>query len=288
VDVIRSEAELRENLEPARREGRTIGFVPTMGALHAGHLSLVQAAKERTDLVVLSIFVNPLQFGPGEDLSRYPRDEQRDLDLSRAEGVDVAFLPSVEEMYPRDRSTVVSVGGVSEPLEGASRPGHFDGVATVVAKLFNQVRPDVVFFGQKDAQQLAVIRRMVRDLAFPVEVIAHPTVREPDGLALSSRNAYLGPDDRKKAVVISQALEAGRAALEHGSGTEGAEAAMAELLRSIDGIEVDYARAVDPDTFEHPAPDRDVLLAVAARVGPARLIDNVVYRRAAGGSRDAG
>jgi pantoate--beta-alanine ligase len=288
VDVIRSEAELREILEPARREGRTIGFVPTMGALHAGHLSLVQAAKERTDLVVLSIFVNPLQFGPGEDLSRYPRDEQRDLDLSRAEGVDVAFLPSVEEMYPRDRSTVVSVGGVSEPLEGASRPGHFDGVATVVAKLFNQVRPDVVFFGQKDAQQLAVIRRMVRDLAFPVEVIAHPTVREPDGLALSSRNAYLGPDDRKKAVVISQALEAGRAALDHGSGTEGAEAAMAELLRSIDGIEVDYARAVDPDTFEHPAPDRDVLLAVAARVGPARLIDNVVYRRAAGGSRDAG
>ncbi|MEA2434320.1 MAG: pantoate--beta-alanine ligase [Actinomycetota bacterium] len=288
MDVIRSEAELREILEPARREGRTIGFVPTMGALHAGHLSLVQAAKERTDLVVLSIFVNPLQFGPGEDLSRYPRDEQRDLDLSRAEGVDVAFLPSVEEMYPRDRSTVVSVGGVSEPLEGASRPGHFDGVATVVAKLFNQVRPDVVFFGQKDAQQLAVIRRMVRDLAFPVEVIAHPTVREPDGLALSSRNAYLGPDDRKKAVVISQALEAGRAALDHGSGTEGAEAAMAELLRSIDGIEVDYARAVDPDTFEHPAPDRDVLLAVAARVGPARLIDNVVYRRAAGGSRDAG
>jgi pantoate--beta-alanine ligase len=278
VDVTRTESELRAALDPIRRSGRIIGFVPTMGALHEGHLSLVRMAKERADAVVLSIFVNPLQFGPSEDLASYPRDEQRDLDLARAEGVDVAYLPTVDEMYPGDRSTVVTVASVSAPLEGVARPGHFDGVATVVAKLFNQVQPEVAIFGQKDAQQVAVIRRMVRDLSIPVEIVVAPTVRERDGLALSSRNAYLGPDDRKAAVALSEALAAGLAALEKGAGHEGAEAAMVESLGSVQGIEIDYARAVDPETFGSPKTGREVLLAVAARVGPARLIDNLVYK----------
>jgi pantoate--beta-alanine ligase len=278
VDVIRTEADLRTALAPLRLEQRTIGFVPTMGALHNGHLSLVKAAKETSDFVVLSIFVNPLQFGPSEDLSRYPRDEQRDLDLARAEGVDIAFVPTTEEMYPSDRSTDVIERTISEPLEGVSRPGHFDGVATVVAKLFNQVLPDRAFFGQKDAQQVAVIRRMVRDLSWPVEVVVCPTIRESDGVAMSSRNAYLGSADRQRATALFRALTAGRMALEAGAGAEGAEAAMVEVLASSEGIELDYARAVDPETFDGPKPGGPVLLAVAARVGPARLIDNLLFR----------
>jgi pantoate--beta-alanine ligase len=278
LDVTRTTDELRKMLAPARLDARTIGFVPTMGALHDGHLSLVRAAKARSEVVVLSIFVNPLQFGPSEDLASYPRDEQRDLDLARAEGVDVVFLPTVEEMFPSGSTTLVHVGGVSDHIEGAARPGLFDGVATVVAKLFDQVQPTFAFFGQKDAQQVAVIRRMIEDLSFPIELVVCPTVRESDGVAMSSRNAYLGGLDRRRAVVLSRALEAGIAALERGVGPDGAEAAMVELLGPAEGIELDYARAVDPDTFGHPDPGGDVLLVVAARVGPARLIDNMLYR----------
>ncbi len=277
MDVIRTESDLRMKLDGSRREGKVIGFVPTMGALHEGHLSLLKAAKSRSDVVVLSIFVNPTQFGPGEDLSRYPRDEERDLDLARAEGVDIAFLPSVDEMYPRGSSTVVQVGDVSDPLEGESRPGHFAGVATVVAKLFNQVQPTLAVFGQKDAQQVAVIKRMVRDLSFPVEIVVEPTVREGDGLAMSSRNAYLKPADRKIATLLHSALEAGLETLSKGAGAEEAEAVMFEVLRGSPAIDVDYARAVDPDTFGPPRSGGPVLLTIAARVGAARLIDNAIY-----------
>ncbi|MGH2808608.1 MAG: pantoate--beta-alanine ligase, partial [Actinomycetota bacterium] len=225
MKVVRTAAELRAELAPERRAGRTIGFVPTMGALHEAHLSLVRSARDTSDVVVVSIFVNPLQFLPHEDLASYPRDEERDLELAENEKVNVVFLPSVEEMYPEDRATLVHVDGVTERFEGASRPGHFDGVATVVAKLFGLVQPDTVFFGQKDAQQLAVVKRMVADLSLPVSIVACPIVRESDGLALSSRNAYLSPDERARATVLFKALNAGRDAYVAG-GRDDAVAAM--------------------------------------------------------------
>jgi pantoate--beta-alanine ligase len=207
--VVRTKAELREALEPARRAGDTIGLVPTMGALHDGHLALLEAVRERCELVVMSLFVNPAQFRPGEDLDAYPRNEQRDLELAEATGVDLVFAPSVEEVYPSGFATSVEVeGGLTAVLDGdPSRrgPAHFRGVTTVVAKLFNAVAPQLAFFGQKDAQQAVVIRRMTRDLDFPVEIVVVPTVREPDGLALSSRNAYLGPAERERAAALSRA-----------------------------------------------------------------------------------
>jgi pantoate--beta-alanine ligase len=234
--ALRTKAELRSALEPARRQGQTIGLVPTMGYLHEGHLSLIRAARTECDLVVMSLFVNPTQFGPGEDLDRYPRDEERDLRLAAEAGADLVFAPPVEEVYAPDASTAVEVtGALTNVLDGdPSRrgPEHFRGVTTVVAKLFNLVGPDAAYFGQKDAQQAVVIRRMVRDLDFPVRVEVLPTVREPDGLAMSSRNAYLEPADRERATALSRALEAAEREARTGLLAAGLDAARSPPRRS--------------------------------------------------------
>jgi len=274
--TVRTVAALREALAPARRDGATIGVVPTMGALHAGHVSLIEAARRDTDVVVVTLFVNPTQFAPTEDLDAYPRDEAGDARAAEAAGADILFAPPVEEVYPDGFSTSVRVTGVSEPLEGAARGGsHFDGVATVVTKLFNMVQPDVAYFGQKDAQQLAVIRRMVADLNLPVRIVGCPTVREPDGLAMSSRNAYLTPEERPRALALSRALAAAREAVDGGETDAAAVAAAARAPMDALGVEPEYLAVVDPETFRPVASvDRDVLVAVAARVGRARLIDN--------------
>lgn len=273
MKVARSRTELAQVLQPGRGASR-IGFVPTMGALHEGHLSLVAAARDAADVVVLSIFVNPLQFGPNEDLASYPRDEERDLRLAEAAGADLVFLPSVAEMYPEGRSTTVSVGELGTVLEGTDRPGHFDGVATVVAKLFNLVQPDVAVFGQKDAQQVAVIKKMVKDLSYAIEILVAPTVRETDGLALSSRNAYLTAEERPSATALYRALRLGAQTVAD-EGFEAAEKSMWDLLVA-EGLEPSYARAVDPDTFGSPSLGSDVLLVIAARLGKTRLIDNML------------
>lgn len=275
MKIVRTVVELRETLDPMRMQGRSIGFVPTMGALHEGHLSLVRAARVDNDVVVLSIFVNPLQFGPTEDLSAYPRSEGSDLAAAEEADVDVVFLPSVEEMYPPGRSTRIETGVVADPLEGASRPGHFSGVATVVAKLLNLVQPDRVYFGQKDAQQVAVVKTMVRDLSFPADVVVCPTVREADGLALSSRNVYLKGEERTRATVLWRALEAGRRTLLAGDSVQTAELEMREVVAGEQGVQLDYASIVDPDTFGPAIDGGPYLLVIAARVGTARLIDNL-------------
>ena len=255
--------------------------MPTMGYLHEGHLSLLRAARAECDVVVMSLFVNPAQFGPGEDLDRYPRDEERDLRLAAEAGVDLVYAPPVEEVYPEGFSTQVEVEGLTEVLDGdpARRgPGHFRGVTTVVAKLFNTVQPDVAYFGQKDAQQAAVIRRMVRDLDFPVRIEVLPTVREPDGLAMSSRNAYLGPEDRQRAAALSRALRAAEQGARAGSLEAGLAAARRELAAA--GIEPEYLEARDAEEL-YPVAElngRPVLIAVAAQVGGARLIDNVLIQ----------
>lgn len=275
MKVVGTRAELREALDARRGDGDRIGFVPTMGALHEGHLSLIGLAHEHADLVVISIFVNPLQFGPSEDLEAYPRDRERDLELARAAGAQLAFLPSQEEMYPPGAATRVDVGRLGSVFEGAERPGHFEGVATVVAKLFNLVRPNVAVFGQKDAQQVAVIRQMVRDLSFDIEIVVGDIVRAADGLALSSRNAYLSGGERQAATALHRALTEGRAVLEAGGGVADAEVAMVKVFEGQEGVELGYARAVDPQTFE-TGPGRDILLVVAARIGSTRLIDNML------------
>jgi pantoate--beta-alanine ligase len=277
VKVVRTEQELRTEIAPQRQAGRTIGFVPTMGALHDGHLSLVRAARDQADVVVLSIFVNPLQFGPHEDLASYPRDEQRDLDLAENEKVDVVFLPSVQEMYPEGRATLVRVDRITERFEGASRPGHFDGVATVVAKLFGLVQPDLAYFGRKDAQQVSVVKRMVADLSIPVEIVVCDIVREADGLALSSRNAYLTPEQRARATTLYRALNAGRDAYA-AEGRESALRVMAATVSTEPGVDLDYVGIVDPDTFAD-ADGPTALIVIAARVGTTRLIDNLLVRR---------
>ena len=254
----------REDLAAARAAvtGR-VAVVMTMGALHEGHAELLRAARRTADHVVVTVFVNPLQFGAGEDLERYPRTLADDLALCAREGADVVFTPTPDVVYPDGAPLVrVSAGPIGEVLEGASRPGHLDGVLTVVCKLLHLVRPDVALFGQKDAQQLAAVRRMVRDLDLPVEVVAVPTVREPDGLALSSRNRYLSDDERRSALVLSRGLRTGDA-----------DAGRA-LVEAEPGVELDYLERVDSTTFT-PHPDGD-LLVVAARVGPTRLLDNVV------------
>ena len=278
MSVVRSAEELNRTLADRRGPGLSVGLVPTMGALHDGHLSLVDAASKRCDVVVVSVFVNPLQFGPGEDFAAYPRDEHRDIEVLSAAGADLVFMPSVDEMYPEGASTSVSVGGLGDVLEGAHRPGHFDGVCTVVAKLFHLVAPDVAFFGQKDAQQVAVIKKMVRDLNFAVEIAVCPIVREPDGVAMSSRNTYLSTRDRQRATALHRALLAGRVALEGGAGLETVEKEMMKTLEN-EGVEPDYARVVDPETFAVPKQRSRVLLAVAAHVGPARLIDNLLWEQ---------
>ncbi len=282
MKLIRTRVELRAELRPVRGAGRTIGLVPTMGALHAGHLALLAAARERCDVVVMSLFVNPAQFRPGEDFDAYPRDEGRDAELAESAGVDIIYAPSADEVYPEGFATSVEVSGeLTSVLDGdpdRRGPEHFRGVTTVVAKLFAAVGPDLAFFGQKDAQQAVVIRRMTLDLEFGVEIVVVPTVREPDGLALSSRNAYLGDEDRRRAAALRRALARVERAVAEGT-TSAAEAltlARAEL--EADGIELEYLEARDAESLT-PAVSfngRPVLVAVAARVGPARLIDNVV------------
>ncbi|HSY51875.1 MAG TPA: pantoate--beta-alanine ligase [Thermoanaerobaculia bacterium] len=267
----------------ARASDRTIGFVPTMGFLHEGHLSLIDAARAAgASFIVVSMFVNPKQFGPNEDLARYPRDEARDQRLLAERNVDLLFLPSALVMYPPGSQTTVSVGGVSAPLEGERRPGHFDGVATVVLKLFNIVQPDLAVFGRKDAQQCAVIERMVRDLDVPVRLIFADTAREHDGLARSSRNSYLTAEERALAPALYRALRAGVEAVTNGiRDVRAVETLMRTMIDQTPGIEIDYLAVVDPETFLRPAGFlRDVLVAGAVRIGPTRLIDNIRIARA--------
>jgi pantoate--beta-alanine ligase len=277
--LIETLAEMRA----ARRDlASPVGFVPTMGYLHAGHLSLAQAARSGCATVVASIFVNPTQFGPNEDLSRYPRDLPRDLDLLASAGVDLVFTPSAAEMYPAGFATWVEPSGVlSERLEAASRPGHFRGVATVVTKLFGIVAPDVAYFGQKDAQQVAVIRRLIADLNLPVELRVLPTVRERDGLAMSSRNAYLNAEDRAAATILYRSLRAGKALIEAepSVGSPGVIEEMLAFIATEPRAQLDYADVCDPDTFAPLENMRSpALLAISARVGPTRLIDNFLLR----------
>jgi pantoate--beta-alanine ligase len=278
VKFVRAKDELRAQLAAARAEGHSVGLVPTMGFLHEGHLSLLRAARAECDLVVMSLFVNPTQFGPGEDLERYPRDEERDAELAAEAGVDLIYAPPLEEVYPEGFSTTVEVAGLTEVLCGDSTrrgPRHFRGVTTVVAKLFNAVQPDVAYFGQKDAQQVAAIRRMVRDLDFPLRIEALPIVREPDGLAMSSRNAYLGPEDRERATALSRALRAVERVAREESLATGIEAGR-RVLEAAE-VEPEYLEARDAENLEPVAElgGRPVLIALAAQVGEARLIDNV-------------
>jgi len=276
--IAKTIAEVRAALVKLRAEKKCIGLVPTMGALHEGHLSLVRAAKAHCSAVVVTIFVNPTQFGPTEDFSKYPRTFDADCALLEKQGVDVVFAPHAAEIYPQGASTVVEVAGLSDRLDGQSRPGHFIGVATVVAKLFNLVQPDHAFFGQKDAAQVAVLRRMVRDLHFHLELVVCPIVRDPDGLAMSSRNRYLSPEQRQQALVLSRALHQVESKVAAGV-LESAPLIDAGLavLSDEPEIRVDYFRIVDPDTLEDVSDvSAGALIAVAAVVGPARLIDNVV------------
>jgi pantoate--beta-alanine ligase len=282
VKVVRAAAELRAALAPGRRQGARIGLVPTMGSFHDGHLSLMRAARADCDLVVVSLFVNPAQFGSGEDLDAYPRDENRDAELAAREGVDLLWAPSTEQMYPDGFATTVEVDaaltGVLDGEPGRRGPAHFRGVTTIVAKLFNSVQPDVAYFGRKDAQQAVVIERMVRDLDFPVEVEVLPIVRERDGLAMSSRNAYLDPEQRERALALSRALRSAERAVAGGErSTDALVAAVADELRNA-GIDPEYVEARDAEDLTPVAElnGRPVLMAVAAQVGRARLIDNVV------------
>jgi pantoate--beta-alanine ligase len=280
--IARSIEETRASVATARVHGASIGFIPTMGFLHEGHLSLIDVTRDAgADFIVVSIFVNPKQFGPNEDLARYPRDEARDQTLLESKNVDLLFLPRVEAMYPPGSQTTVSVGGVAGPLEGERRPGHFDGVATVVLKLFNIVQPDLAVFGRKDAQQCAVIDRMVRDLDLPVRLVFGETAREHDGVARSSRNSYLSPEERKLAPSLHRALRAGEEAITHGiEDVNAVEHLMRKRIEETAGIEIDYLAVVDPETFLAPADfRRDVLVAGAVRIGKTRLIDNIRISR---------
>ncbi|MDX6582753.1 MAG: pantoate--beta-alanine ligase [Solirubrobacterales bacterium] len=289
MKVARTKAELAAELAGARGARSSIGLVPTMGALHEGHLALLAAARERCDVVVMSLFVNPAQFRPGEDLEAYPRDERRDAELAESAGVDVLYAPGTAEVYPGGFATTVEVGGgLTDVLDGDPErrgPEHFNGVTTVVAKLFNAVGPDVAFFGQKDVQQAVVIRRMARDLDFPVEIVVVPTVREPDGLAMSSRNVYLGDEDRRRAAALSRALRAAEDVVAGGERSVEAALAAARTELAEAGIEPEYLEARDAEDLAQVRSfnGRAVVIALAARVGPARLIDNVVI----GGPGDA-
>jgi pantoate--beta-alanine ligase len=274
-------AEMRAASRQSRHSGKRLGLVPTMGALHEGHLSLVRAARQATDVVAASIFVNPTQFGPNEDLAKYPRSFERDCELLEKEGVEWLFAPSVEEMYPSGAVTWVLVEELSNKLDGRSRPGHFRGVTTVVSKLFHIVEPDIAFFGQKDAAQAAIIRRMVRDLNLPVEIAVCPIIREPDGLAMSSRNAYLDPEQRKRALVLHRSLNRVEELIKHG---EVSASILTSHGRNEFGAEptirLDYFEIVNPDTLD-PIEDisNGALIAVAAYIGSTRLIDNLLVKR---------
>ena len=272
-----------------REEDRTIGLVPTMGALHDGHLSLVREARRMCDVVVVSVFVNPAQFGPGEDFHRYPRDLTKDTTLLADYNVEYIFAPSVEEIYPKGFATYVTVEGLSEQLEGAVRPGHFRGVATVLTVLFNTVRPDFAFFGQKDAQQTLIVKRLVRDLAFDTEIVVLPTIRDSSGLALSSRNAYLNPDERRAAAVLYRALSQAKESYVEG---ERSARRLAETVRAQIEAEprarLQYVSVTDAETMEkleQISDDRPVLIAIAAHLGNTRLIDNIILQPARAKSR---
>ncbi|WP_166239446.1 pantoate--beta-alanine ligase [Paenibacillus turpanensis] len=292
MKIIREIAELRKYRAEQQSGGRTVGFVPTMGYLHDGHLSLVNRAKQETGCVIMSIFVNPLQFGPNEDFERYPRNEERDLDLARSAGVDAVFLPTVEEMYPSPIRTKVIVSDVTERLCGASRPGHFDGVATVVMKLFQMVQPDKAFFGMKDAQQVAVISQMVNDLNLPVEVVPCPTLREQDGLAMSSRNVYLNEEERAQAVVLSRTLDQLELwAREPGMTAELLEGKMRSSIEAMPLARIDYAEVLSfpalqqiqgpiaaVSASQESLPAAQWIAALAVRFGSTRLIDNRIFQ----------
>jgi pantoate--beta-alanine ligase len=278
VQIIERIEPLRAALGEPRRGGKGIALVPTMGALHEGHLALIDRARENAATVVMSLFVNPLQFGPNEDFARYPRDRDRDARLAEARGVDIVFAPQPYELYPEGRAITVEPGALASRWDGASRPGHFTGVLTVVAKLFNIVQPDVAVFGQKDIQQATLIRAMVRDLDFPVRLIVAPTVREQDGVALSSRNAYLSEEDRSRARVLSRAIFAMRDSFDAG---ERATAVLESLGTSVVAAEstvaLEYLAVMDPQTLETvPVATAGNIIAIAARVGTTRLIDNVI------------
>ena len=276
--VLETIKQMRSACQATKQEGRRLGFVPTMGALHEGHLSLVRAAKVRCDVVAASIFVNPAQFGPTEDFSKYPRSFERDRERLEKEGVELLFAPSVEEMYPEDTVTFVTVEGLSERLCGKSRPGHFRGVTTVVSKLFHITQSDLAFFGQKDAAQVAIIRRMVLDLNLGVEIVVCPIVREADGLAMSSRNAYLSPQQRRSALVLSRSLAHVKKLSEQGERcTAKLAAAGTQVFAEEPSVRLDYFEIVNPDTLEPVEHISDpALVALAAFVGGTRLIDNIV------------
>ena len=276
-EIIRDPAAMRARSEDLRRDGRIIAVVPTMGALHEGHLSLLRAARAKADVLILTIFVNPTQFGPNEDLAKYPRDEAGDLAKARACGIDLAFCPDAAAMYPSGAQTFVEVRELQKPLCGARRPGHFAGVATIVTKLFNIVKPHVAVFGEKDYQQLAIIRRMVRDLDFGIEIASVPIVREPDGLAMSSRNAYLAPADRTRALALSKGLAAAEAAVKRGERDAATLVAAARTPLEAEQLRIDYVELRDAtELTEVTRLDRPCVLAVAAFVGATRLIDNRV------------
>ena len=280
MNIYRSVGETRAACRVLRASGKRLGLVPTMGALHEGHLSLVRAARAQCDAVAVSLFVNPTQFGPTEDLAKYPRPFERDRALLEKEGVEILFSPSADEMYPKGEGTWVVVDGLSEKLDGRSRPGHFRGVATVVSKLFHILEPDAAFFGQKDAAQSAIIRRLVRDLNFPLEVVICPIVRESDGLAMSSRNTYLSPEERQRALVLRQSLILVE---DHFRAGQRNAAKLINAAREVfvaqPQVRLDYFEIVDPDTLDPiEQVSQPALAAVAAYVGNTRLIDNVVLR----------
>jgi pantoate--beta-alanine ligase len=287
--TLTSAAEVLAVSKEAHRAGKRVGFVPTMGALHAGHLSLVRTARTQSDVVIASVFVNPTQFGPNEDFARYPRDVAKDSAMLAAEKTDYLFLPSVEEMYPPGATSWVTVHGLSEKLDGRSRPGHFNGVTTVVAKLFNIVQPDFAFFGQKDAAQVAVVNKMVHDLNFDVRIVVCPIVRESDGLAMSSRNAYLTPEQRKQALVLYRSLMRVQTLADRGEGSsDRLKIAGQQVMAEEAAVKLDYFEIVNRDTLD-PVSDISggALVAVAAYVGSTRLIDNIVLigKGEAGGPR---
>lgn len=276
--TVSSVAGVRDALASARASGARIGLVPTMGALHEGHMTLVERARREADVTAMSIFVNPLQFGPDEDLSLYPRPRENDERMARDAGVDVLFVPETEEMYPRKPVITVTAGALGADFEGRSRPGHFDGVLTVVAKLFNIVHPHFAVFGQKDAQQAALVRTLVRDLDIPVEIMVSPIVREPDGLAMSSRNRYLSAPERRQAIILSRSLKAVAEAFRAGDRDTGSLESIGRLTLALEPeVRADYLAVVDPSTFTRAgAADAGFAAIVAGRVGNTRLIDNMI------------
>jgi pantoate--beta-alanine ligase len=278
MEVAETIQSVRSQVKAARKKGKKIGFVPTMGALHIGHISLIESAVNQTDFVVVSIFVNPTQFSPGEDFQKYPRPLDQDLEICRKAGVDLVFVPTPEQMYGSENLTWVTVEKLSEPLCGQSRPGHFRGVTTVCAKLFNIVQPDIAFFGQKDAQQAIVIKRMVADLNMPLQIVVCPTIREPDGLAVSSRNKYLTKQQRKDATLIYKSLQKCREMIEAGvTNTKEIIVQMKTILCQIPSAQIEYVSIVNAETLESiERVSNKILAAIAVKIGSTRLIDNIL------------